>query len=176
MQDRYSIKQNYFILHSITISRILLAVLFSYVYFLPILWLAVIIFSIAVITDIIDGIIARKLDICTTFGSYLDVTADFLLIFIIYISFIIDGLYPIWLLFLIVFMFIQFVITSRLKKPIYDPIGRFIFLILIIMVFITFISSEYSICNINCFVFLGFSIISLISRFKSLNKSVIVEK
>ncbi|MFX1427247.1 MAG: CDP-alcohol phosphatidyltransferase family protein [Promethearchaeota archaeon] len=171
MQESCGVKKNHYIPHSITISRIIFTILFLYVYFLTILGLAIIIFSIAVITDIIDGIIARKLNVCSSFGSYFDVLADFLLIFFVYISFVINGLYPFWLLILIGFMFIQFIITSRLKKPIYDPVGKYIFIILIIMVFITFISSESPVCNINCFVFLGFSTISLVSRFKSLKKS-----
>jgi phosphatidylglycerophosphate synthase len=131
--------------------------------------LTVIIFALAVVTDIIDGIVARKLNVCSSFGSYFDVAADFLLIFVVFITFLLDGLYPIWLLFLIGFMFFQFIITSRLKQPIYDPVGKYLFLILIIIVFITFISTKSLLCSINCIVFAGFSMVSLISRFKSLN-------
>ncbi|MFX1374216.1 MAG: CDP-alcohol phosphatidyltransferase family protein [Promethearchaeota archaeon] len=176
MKLKCSNKKKYYIPNLITSSRILLTLLFVYVYFLNFFELSIILYAIAVFTDIIDGIIARKLNVCSLFGSYFDVTADFLLIFSIFIVFVLDGIYPLWLLFLIGFMFFQFIITSRLKKPIYDPIGKYMLTILTIMVFITFIPTESSICNVNCVVFAGFSIASLISRFKALKESSTLDK
>ncbi|MFW9942580.1 MAG: CDP-alcohol phosphatidyltransferase family protein [Candidatus Thorarchaeota archaeon] len=169
-------KYHYYLPQTITASRILLTILFFYLYFMDLLALAIICFTLAVITDIIDGIIARKLGVCSIFGSYFDFTADFLLIIIVFIAFVLNGIYPIWFIFLIGFMFFQFIITSRLKKIIYDPVGKYLFLILIIIVFITFISDETSICSINCVVFSGFSIASLISRFKNLKELPALDK
>lgn len=60
--------------------RILLAVLFFLVLSKD-LTLATIIFTIAMLTDALDGYTARKLDSASSAGAYLDVTADFILVF-----------------------------------------------------------------------------------------------
>ncbi|MFX0082519.1 MAG: CDP-alcohol phosphatidyltransferase family protein [Candidatus Hodarchaeota archaeon] len=167
----------YYLPQFITVFRIILSILYLNLYFMNIVLLTIAVFALAVITDIIDGNIARRLNVCSTFGSYFDVIADFLLIIIVFTAFVLDGVYPLWLLFLIGFMFFQFIITSRLKKPIYDPVGKYLFLVLIIIVVITLISNESLMCSINCVIFTGFSIASLISRSRSLkDRSKIEEK
>lgn len=62
----------------LTASRIVLA-LFLLIFFKKISALFLIIFTIAEFTDIIDGTIARKTGSCSSFGSFLDSIADFLL-------------------------------------------------------------------------------------------------
>ena len=167
-----SIKYKYifFIPQIITGIRIILCFLFLYIYLIHFIEFAIIVLGIAVATDIIDGKLARKLDVCTKFGFYFDVIADFLLIFNVFTAFVIEGIFPVWLLLLISFMFFQFIITTNFKKPVYDPIGKYLFLILIIVAFITFFSIEPIVCSINCFFLLGFSVISLILRYYSLSK------
>lgn len=161
-----------YIPHILTTLRIAITFSFLYLYFLNFISLTISIFVFAVITDIFDGIIARRLDVCSIFGSYFDAVADFFLIITVFIVFVIDGIYHYWLLILIGFMFMQFLITSRFEKLIYDPVGRYIFLFLIIIVFITFISAHPLVCSINCVMFIGFCIVSLISRYSSLSNSL----
>ena len=85
---------------------------------------ALFLFSIG--TDIVDGYVARKLSSTSKLGAYLDVTVDFLFISGMYLAFIIKGIYSPWILLIIVFVFIQFILSSvYLKQTIYDPIGKY---------------------------------------------------
>ena len=165
-------RYHYYFPHVFTGIRVILCILFLFTYISDFIGLAIFIFSIAVLTDIIDGKLARKLEVCTQFGFYFDVIADFLLVVFSFTAFFIKKIYPFWFLLLIGFMFFQFLITSKIKKPIYDPVGKYLFLALIIITYITFISVEIVVVLINCFVFLGFSVISLYSRYKSLKKNL----
>ena len=82
-------------------------------------------FLFAISTDLLDGYIARKLHVASLFGMYLDVISDFLFIFSLYLNFITKGMYPVWILFAILFCFGQFIVTNVLiKQIIYDPIGK----------------------------------------------------
>lgn len=83
-------------------------------------------FVFAVSTDVLDGYLAKKLKVTSRLGAYFDVTADFLFVSIMFLVFIIEGFYPSWILLLMVFVFLQFVITSLYsKQTIYDPIGKY---------------------------------------------------
>jgi len=39
-------------------------------------------------------------------------------------AFVIKGVYPFWTLLLIGAMFLQFILTSGLRRPVYDPVGK----------------------------------------------------
>lgn len=63
----------------LTLMRVFLIPVFIVAYYLP--WsfsniLATSIFAIACITDLIDGYLARKLNVCSKFGAFLDPVAD----------------------------------------------------------------------------------------------------
>lgn len=84
------------------------------------------IFLASITTDVIDGFIARKLKATTKIGAYLDVIVDFLFITGMYLTFIFKGIYPLWILLVIVFVFAQFIVSNIiLKKTIYDPFGKY---------------------------------------------------
>jgi phosphatidylglycerophosphate synthase len=100
---------------------------------------SLIILIFAVLTDGIDGYLARKLDSTSSFGAYFDVTADFILIMAGFSAFILNGIYPFGLLLLLIFMFLQFVITSKAHVPIYGPLGKYYGSFLFLVVFITLI-------------------------------------
>lgn len=127
-----------------------------------------ILFTISWITDIIDGISARKLDVTSTFGAYFDATADFIFIFVLFFAFVLKEIYPFWILIIIGFMFLQFILTSRQKKPVYDPIGKYSGLFLYVIIGITLFFSDLFIYNILLIAMLGFFVISLISRYIAL--------
>jgi phosphatidylglycerophosphate synthase len=85
-----------------------------------------VLFILAIGTDLIDGFIARKINFNSTLGAYLDVIFDFLFIFGMYFNFIVKGIYPPWILIMIIFVFSQFIFSNMyLKKTIYDPIGKY---------------------------------------------------
>ena len=61
----------------------------------------------------------------TKFGAYFDATVDFIFIIGMFRIFVTAELYPYWVLPLMLFAFVQFMITSFLYKEIYDPIGKY---------------------------------------------------
>jgi len=121
----------------ITSVRFLAAPIFIYVFLNDLFLISASILVLTLITDVLDGHIARKLDATTDFGAYLDVTADFILIVACFVAYVIHGWYNPLILLPIVGMFLLFVATSGLAKPIYDPIGKHIGTYLMLMVFIS---------------------------------------
>ena len=69
--------------NQLTLLRIILIPVFVLVYYLPYSWsnlVACIIFSLAGITDVLDGYLARKLNQTSSLGAFLDPVADKLMI------------------------------------------------------------------------------------------------
>jgi len=79
----------------------------------------------AIFSDFLDGRIARRMGVASKFGAYFDATVDFIFIICIFRVFVTIGLYPFWLLPLILFVYIQFLVTSFFFVKIYDPIGKY---------------------------------------------------
>ncbi len=71
-------------------------------------------FIFAMVTDFVDGHLARRLGVSAKSGACIDVAVDFLFIGGMFLFFVVEGIYPVWLLFLIAFMFVQFKVTSVL--------------------------------------------------------------
>ena len=83
-------------------------------------------FLFAVCTDFLDGYFAKKLEVTSRLGSYFDVTVDFLFVSGMFLAFILEGFYQLWILFLVVFVFVQFMLTSFYsKRTVYDPVGKY---------------------------------------------------
>jgi phosphatidylglycerophosphate synthase len=83
-------------------------------------------FLFAISTDFLDGYLAKKLETASIRGSYFDVTADFLFVSGLFLVFVFEGFYSPWILFLVVFVFMQFMLTSIYsKRTIYDPVGKY---------------------------------------------------
>lgn len=84
----------------LTLTRILLAPVFMIFFLIEGVWprlIALIIFVIAAITDMIDGWIARKYNITTGFGKFMDPLADKILTSIALISFVMLGYAKNWM-------------------------------------------------------------------------------
>lgn len=145
--------------------RIVLAPLMFLSFLNGFLVLSFIIFIAAILTDALDGYLARKLNVTSNFGAYLDTVADFILILTAFSAFMIVGLYPYWILILIVFMFLQFILTSGTKTPVYDPFGKYYGSFLFLSVGLTLLLPMNIINNILLVLIVIFSIISLITRF-----------
>jgi phosphatidylglycerophosphate synthase len=77
-------------------------------------------------SDLADGYLSRKLGAKSKLGANLDVAVDFLFINGMYLTFILKGIYSAWILFLIILMFVQFILTNlHSRKTVYDPIGKY---------------------------------------------------
>jgi len=154
----------------ITLIRVILAPIFFFIVLNYSNIDSIFIFILTIITDGLDGYTARKLNLTSSFGAYFDVTADFIWIFAGFLAFVIMGLYPAWLLIIIVLMFLQFIITSKFKIPLYDPLGKFYGSFLFLTIFIGLISNLPLINTFITILIVIFSIVSMLSRFLYLIK------
>ena len=125
---------------------------------------AILVFLLAVITDAFDGYSARKLGVASDYGAYFDIVADFILVLVAFLTFTTIGIYPYWLLLLIILVFIQFLLTSKLKVLVYDPVGKYYGAFLFAVILVTLISPPafYSFLLIATILL---TLISLISRY-----------
>ena len=103
---------------------------------------ALVLFLLACWTDALDGLVAKRFSALPAFGSYSDPVADFLLILAAFSAFVVGDIYPTWILLLIILMFVQFVLTSGLDRPAYDPAGKYYGAALFGAVAITLISAS----------------------------------
>jgi phosphatidylglycerophosphate synthase len=70
------------------------------------------------LTDLLDGFTARKCGCPTAGGAILDASVDFIVLLALYIFYSICGVYPLFLIILMVFSFGFFTLTSIIKKAI----------------------------------------------------------
>ena len=153
------------IISTLIASRCVAALLFLYTFANDLTAWALCVFLAAVFTDALDGHVARRLGGASPFlGPYSDAVADFSLVLAAFSAFVLKGLYPFWMLLLIVAMFAQFVLTSRRARPIYDPVGKYYGVFLFCAVGVTLVMPDAAIRRAVSVVILGFTLASLISR------------
>jgi CDP-diacylglycerol--glycerol-3-phosphate 3-phosphatidyltransferase len=128
--------------------------------------LTIILFFFICFTDYFDGYLVRKLDMTSpsSLESYLDATADFIIIFTMFFAFILKKIYPYWILILLGIFFLQFVITSGLKSPVYDPVGKYTGLFFFVVIIITLLFPQPIVLNVLLICIIGFTAISVLSR------------
>lgn len=153
----------------ITSIRIILTPLFLYTLLNDLNLFTIPLFLFLCLTDFIDGYFARKLNISSSFGAYFDTTADFILILTAFTAFVIKGIYPYWILFLIIFMFLQFILTSKIKILVYDPVGKYFGSILFGGALITLLFDNISLYGYILTLIVLTSTVSLVSRYISLS-------
>lgn len=119
--------------NSITITRIILSVLFANSIIEQFIHakersvnLSILFLSIC-ISDLLDGKIARKTNSTSIIGAKLDVFADLFYIMISYIALINIKILPIWYLGFVCLKFVEFIITSKCIKNIKKSDKSFVF-------------------------------------------------
>jgi phosphatidylglycerophosphate synthase len=117
-------------------------------------------FVFMVVTDLADGFLSRKLAGASRGGAMLDVAVDFAIILGMFTVFTVEGFYPIWLIGLIVFGFVQFVFSSFWAKKLYDPIGKYYGGVLFVAIFLTLL---FPVQGIFWFVTIGFTFYTALS-------------
>ena len=166
--DKEINKKRFAIPSAVSSLRIVCAFVVLYFFFSNLYLQSILLFLFACGTDILDGVLARKLGVTSSFGAYFDATADCCLIIILFSAFVINNIYPFWVLIIIGFMFLQFILTSKIKHPIYDPIGRYCGVFFFVVIGTTLIFPYSSVFFGLLITILSFSAISLISRYVSL--------
>lgn len=149
----------------LTSIRLIAAPLFLYTFLNGLFLISLSLLLLALITDVFDGYIARKLDVTSDMGAYLDVTADFILIVTCYLAYVIRGWYDPLILALIIAMFSLFVATSGLKKPVYDPMGKYLGGYLMLMAFISLLFPSIFLRKILLLLMVIICLVSIITRF-----------
>lgn len=160
----------------ITIFRILLAPILFYTILNDLFGYSLVIFVAALISDAADGYLARKFSSTSSIGAYLDITADFILVLAGFTAFVLNGVYPFWVLIIIVLMFLQFLITSKFQILIYDPVGKYYGLFLFFIIFVNILVNDTLLNFILTILLVIFSIISITSRFIYILKDDQVKK
>lgn len=109
----------------LSVIRVIILPFLVYSFIFDFTFAAYALFLLAIATDFLDGYIARKMNSGTKFGAYFDATVDFIFIIGMFRIFVTAGLYPYWVLPLMLFAYVQFLITSFRCKKIYDPVGKY---------------------------------------------------
>lgn len=122
------------------------------------------IFLFACFTDALDGYLVRRFRISPSLGTYFDATADFLLVLAAFSAFVMEGVFPFWTLLLIGSMFAQFIVTSGLRRPLYDPVGKYYGVFLFAAIGVTLVFPKPAVYNAVLVGIVGFTIASVVSR------------
>ncbi|MFX1398775.1 MAG: CDP-alcohol phosphatidyltransferase family protein [Promethearchaeota archaeon] len=152
----------------LSISRIITSPFLTYFIVFDFLSSAIVLFIINIITDIIDGKIARKYDSCSNLGEYLDIFGDISSIVSIFIGFTVKEVFPFWILAIVLVIFLQFLITSRNEELLYDPIGKYYGTFLFGMLLATLLDFNNLITLYTIMSFTCFTILSVSSRIDAL--------
>ena len=153
-----------FILFGITAIRIILAPIFLFTILNNFFMYSIVIFLLAGTSDIIDGFIARRYGLNSSKGAYFDISSDFIFILAGFSGFVINGMYPSWVLIIIVIMFLQFLVTSKSKIPVYDPIGKYYGSFLYLTIFIGLTITNPLFYFLLTILIVIFTLISIMSR------------
>lgn len=129
--------------NALTLFRILLIPAFVWVYFTPNPMLALCLYILASLTDLLDGFLARKLNQITNFGKLADPLADKLMLMALLVCLAITGQVPWWVMILIAVKELYMMAGSlyMLKHKIvvssngYGKTATFLFIVALALVF-----------------------------------------
>lgn len=156
--------------NSLSILRIFLSIILSILLFNQYNANLILIYLIIILTDILDGHIARKTNKTTNFGAKLDITADMLLVVLTYIPLLIKNEIPLWFLFVILLVISEFVLIQKNNKKVeYDFIGKYFGIgcmaLPLIIIILNLLNIEY-ITSIFLILLTLMGIISVIDKLK----------
>lgn len=151
---------------AIAFLRIILTPLFFYAFINDITLIAVVLYLAAVISDIVDGRLAKWLNVTSSssFEAYLDPLADFVLVIGSFLAFSLRSIYPIWVLVMLIFMFLFFILSSSREKPRYDPLGKYYGIFLIITIGLTLFFPIVFVFNIILLTIVGYTLTLIFYR------------
>ena len=144
--------------------RVAAAPLFLHTFMSNLTTWTICIFAFACFTDALDGYLVRRLGISPLLGTYFDATADFLLVMAAFSAFVMERIYPFWTLLLIGSMFAQFIVTSGLRRPLYDPLGKYYGVFLFAAIGVTLVIPKSIVYNAVLVGIVGFTVASVASR------------
>lgn len=84
----------------------------------------ILLYSIALLTDVLDGLVARISNSASITGAFYDAGADFMLVFSGVLGLVIMDVLSYWVLGLMILMFTKFVITFGKVDSVYDRYGK----------------------------------------------------
>ncbi|HHW32293.1 MAG TPA: CDP-diacylglycerol--glycerol-3-phosphate 3-phosphatidyltransferase [Clostridiaceae bacterium] len=158
----------------LTAIRLLLIPSFAYFLYIESYKIAILLFALSGLTDILDGYIARRFNLVTSWGKLADPLADKLMQIAALIILTIQGYIPLFILITVILkeimMGIGSIILLKKKKYVvsanwYGKLATFVFFIAIIMIMLDMPYSNYLI--IAAFAFTIFAFINyVISYFK----------
>jgi CDP-diacylglycerol--glycerol-3-phosphate 3-phosphatidyltransferase len=134
------------------------------------IFFADLLFILAIASDLVDGYLARRMKLSSQVGAYFDVAVDYIFCGSMFVYFVLSGIYPSWILLVITFMFLQFIITSKLTKTTFDPVGKYYGSILYGAIGLTMLLKGPTADRILLYSLLGVSIFMISSRFVYLMK------
>jgi len=85
---------------------------------------ALFLYSLAVLSDVVDGFIARRLGAASGLGAFFDVIADVVLVVSLLVVLGLHSVVPRWLFLAPLMAASAFFMTSERTSPRYDPVGR----------------------------------------------------
>jgi len=106
----------------ITLGRILLVPIVVWAISSGAMWIAFVLFVVAGVSDAVDGYLAKRFNMTSELGAYLDPLADKVLIVSIYVSLGINNVIPAWLVILVVSRDIMIVGAVMLSWLIGSPV------------------------------------------------------
>lgn len=125
---------------------------------------AVLLVGLAMLSDLVDGTLARRLGTASPRGGYLDVSADFGFLSAAFCALVQRGVYPAPLLGVMLAMFLQFVLRPRGGRLVYDPVGRFYGAALYGALALTLLAPDLALARALYYAVLVLSAGSLLSR------------
>ncbi len=170
MNQQKSSKMSFAIPSLITLLRLFAAPVFYYTFLNHSCVIAFSVFVFAALTDVLDGFAARKLNAASNRGAFFDVFVDFFLIVIVFLAFLRKDWYCCFILVPILASFICFIVSSGTKKPVYDPVGKYMGTFIMIAITITLLFPHIIVRKLITYSLAVFCAISLVSRVKYLIK------
>ncbi len=159
------------IVNVLSISRILFGLLFLYFAVLDfnVVYL-IIIFTLTIASDILDGFLVRRYGLVSDNGSKIDVICDFLFIILSTLAIVLIDLAPGWFLIIIILKLIEFFITSGSGALKYDKFGTFVAYMFYAFPIVAILINSKNITLILTIIITVCAIASSLSRIKNMRE------